>query len=399
MDLFTQQASPKKSPLAWQLKPQTLTEALGHEELIEKLQLKQLIHKNTLPSLIFWGPPGCGKTSLAHCIANESQAHVIHINAVLAKISDIKDAIQQAKLHPKTIVFIDEIHRFSKSQQDALLPVVEEGLFSLIGATTENPYFHVIAGLCSRCQIYELKAYTTKKLENILERALLKLKDDAKHYSHEAKLALLAHAKGDARKLMNTLEHCQHSQVDNISEKEVNKICLSKGIPLNRDQHYDLTSALIKSMRGSDANAALYWLVRLLKGGEDPQFIARRLVIFASEDIGLADAQALILAQAAYQACQNIGMPEVRINLSHVVCYLAKAKKSIQSYEALKKAESMLNHGHVYPVPDHLRDGHSHASQKLGFAKDYFYPPHHPNKAENQTYLPSEINDVDFLGL
>ena len=397
MDLFTQQASPKKSPLAWQFKPQKLNEALGHEDLIEKLQLKQLVQKNTLPSLIFWGPPGCGKTSLAHCIANESHAHIININAVLAKISDIKEAIQEAKLYPKTIVFIDEIHRFSKSQQDALLPVVEEGLFSLIGATTENPYFHVIAGLCSRCQIYELKAYTANNLEKILDRALFKLKQEAKHYTNEAKLALLAHAKGDARKLMNTLEHCQHSQHDIISDKDENKICLSKVIPLNNDQHYDLTSALIKSMRGSDANAALYWLARLLKGGEDPPFIARRLVIFASEDIGLADSQALLLAQATYQACQNIGMPEVRINLSHVVCYLAKAKKSIQSYSALKKVEKLLNEGQVYPVPDHLRDGHSHASQKLGLGKEYLYPPSNQRLAEKQAYLPSEIQNSNFF--
>ncbi|MEK9656842.1 MAG: replication-associated recombination protein A [bacterium] len=385
------------TPLAWQLKPKHLDDYIGQPHLLGPNQpLRKLIENDTLPSLILWGPPGCGKTALAQCIATHSQAQFITLNAVMAKIIDIKNAIEQSHLQNKTILFIDEIHRFSKTQQDALLPSVENGQIILIGATTENPYFHVISGLCSRCQIFELHRHSEKDLALILENALKKCtassnnKHRHKTYTEPAKTGIIQHAKGDARKLINILEICNQLPTTSITETTISDISQDQGLAINQDSHYDLASALIKSMRGSDANASVYWLARLLKGGEDPRFIARRLVIFASEDVGLADAQALPLATAAYQAAQTIGMPEVRINLSHVVCYLAQAPKSNKSYMAINQAMAHIDDGHIYSIPDHLRDAHYPAAKSLGFGKNYIYPHSHSEAAKHQHYLPKE---------
>lgn len=389
--------SSQNQPLAYRLRPQNFDEFVGQKHLIGPGKpLRDLIDHDRLFSIILWGPPGCGKTSLARLISQVTASKFIELNAVTARIADIKDAIEKARTNvrwsKKTICFIDEIHRFNKTQQDALLPEVENGLITLIGATTENPFFSVIPSLISRLRVFELFKLEQPDLYDLYDRAVKVLSSKRQFtFSQDAKTYLFEQARGDARSLLTLLDMAVATLTDSQTEVTVQlmkALCQSKGISLSQDDHYDLISAYIKSMRGSDADAAIYWLARLLKGGEDPEFIARRCVIFASEDIGNADPQALVLATSLFQAVKVIGMPEIRINLAQVTAYLAKAPKSNTSYMAINKANQLLDEGVVYSVPNHLKDSHYSGAKKLEHGKGYHYS--HNDLTQKQNFLPQK---------
>ena len=346
------------SPLAYRLAPSTFDDYVGQAHLLSEGQpLRILIEKDRIPSLILWGPPGCGKTSLSRLIATLSKADYIALNAVHAKVADIKTVIDKALKHSKrTLVFIDEIHRFSKLQQDALLPDVENGTLTLVGATTENPYFSVIPGRLSRTQVFELYPLEESDLKCLLDKTCRTL---SVKLTSEAENLLLSFAKGDARKLITLLETAASALPSDdvpISASFLESLTQSRGVGLDSNAHYDWISALIKSMRASQPKEAIYWLARLLKGGEDPRFIARRLVIFSSEDIGTADSVALPLAMSAFNASEVIGAPEIHINLAHVVTYLAHAPKNRTAYDAIRHAFQQIDEGDIRAVPEHLRN-------------------------------------------
>ncbi len=357
--LFANLEQPKpqpQAPLAYRMAPKNFDDYLGQDRILgPDKPLRKLIEADKLGSIILWGPPGCGKTALSRLISQKTKSLYLSLNAVTAKISDIKDSIEAAKKarfrQQKTVLFIDEIHRFNKIQQDALLPEVESGLLTLIGATTENPFFSVIPALISRSQIFELHALSDDALTTLLTKTC------PLTFTPEAKAQLLHHAQGDARKLLNRVESIvtlyTHSP---ITLDDINSLTQTKGIPHNKDSHYDIISALIKTMRASQPDTAIYWLARLLKGGEDPAFIARRLIVFASEDIGNADPHALVLTTSLLQAVHFIGMPEIRINLSQAVLFLANAPKNRDSYNAIQNAYSEIDKGRLDRVPDHLRN-------------------------------------------
>jgi putative ATPase len=379
MSLFQNQ----HHPLAYNLSPKSWEDYMGQTHLIGKGKiLRNAIENDNLSSLILWGPPGCGKTSLSRLISARTSSNYYSINAVTGKVADIKDVIEKAKTHAyvseRTLLFIDEIHRFNKAQQDALLPEVESGLLTLIGATTENPFFAVIPSLVSRCQIYELHPLTKEELETLFNKAI-------SNFSHkvpisvEIKEKVIAQSNGDARKLLNALEliHASFNEKTPPTLETLQPI-LQQGVSYDKNTHYDVTSAFIKSMRGSDPDAALYWLAKMILGGESPEFIARRLIIFASEDIGNADPHALILATSLLSAVKFIGYPEAQINLSHVTAYLATAPKSNATYLAIKKAKKAIQDGHNYTVPNHLRDK----------GDGYLYPHNYPGHVVKQDYLP-----------
>ena len=380
-------------PLAYALRPRSFDDYIGQSHLIgPDKPLRKLIDSDHIGSLIFWGPPGCGKTALSRLISQHAKGDFISLNAVTAKLSDIKSAISRAKanisIKRRTFLFIDEIHRFNKAQQDALLPDVETGLISFIGATTENPFFSVIPGLISRALIFELFHHTTDELKHLVDRACRHLSNDFKLTdAHQQRL--IGTAKGDARKLLNFISatYSIYSHTNTVSDADILGLISGQGTPSNTNDHYDLVSAYIKSMRGSDEKAAIYWLSRLLKGGEDPVFIWRRLMIFASEDIGLADPTALTLTGALKHAVDNIGMPEVQINLAHVTAYCARAPKSNDAYMAIKQANQAIDQGVMHKVPDHLRDAHYKGAKRMGFGDDYIYPHSEPEKAKQQSYL------------
>jgi len=384
----------KSQPLAYQLSPKTLDEFIGQSHIMDKgLPIEEMIRADRLLSLVLWGPPGCGKTSLAKCISQQTTSEFISLNAVTAKVADVKAAIDQARLHLrencKTILFIDEIHRFNKLQQDALLPETESGLITFIGATTENPFFNVIPGLLSRAQVFELHPLTPENLKTILTRAIAFINQTSPIIiAPDAVEFLCTSVNGDARKMLNILEMAVLKNEKTISKQLFVDLTQSKGTLYNEDTHYDLISAYIKSMRGSDPDAAVYWLARMLSGGEDPVFIARRMVIFASEDIGTADLHALPLALAALDAAKTIGMPEVRINLSHVTAYLASVPKSNAAYMAINQATSLIEKGAIYPVPNHLKNAHYTGEKKLGIGQGYLYPHDFANAVAKQDYLP-----------
>lgn len=391
------------APLAERLRPKSFDDYIGQEELLGKNgSLKKLLDQKIVPSMIFWGPPGVGKTTLAGIIAKVAERPFFTLSAINSGVKDVREVIQKAEnqgifAQGKTpILFIDEIHRFSKSQQDSLLGAVEKGTITLVGATTENPSFEVISALLSRCQVYVLKAMDKDALNQLIDRAMDKdgwLK--SKNLILKERQALLRYSGGDARKLLNTLELL----AGNIAEKEpvTNKTVeqLLKSRPTmydkNGEQHYDIISALIKSIRGSDPNAAVYWLARMIEGGEDPKFIARRLLISASEDIGMANPNALLLANSAFDAVTKLGWPEGRIVLSQCAVYLATSPKSNASYEAIGKAQALVKETGDLPVPLPIRNAPTKLMKELGYGADYKYAHAHAGNFADQEYLPDEI--------
>ncbi|XP_030408152.1 ATPase WRNIP1 [Gopherus evgoodei] len=436
-------------PLADKLRPGTLGDYVGQDQVLgEQTLLRSLLEAHEIPSLVLWGPPGCGKTTLAHIIASNSRKNgtrFVTLSATSAKTNDVRDVIKQAEnekrlLKRKTILFIDEIHRFNKSQQDTFLPHVECGTVTLIGATTENPSFQVNSALLSRCRVIVLKKLSVEAMETILMRAIKSLGvrvlgQDEQHtssangsnskssespvYIEEKAVSTLAYlCDGDARTGLNGLQlavqarltagktshqaSAQGCSVDGvlITEDHVKEGLQRSHILYDRagEEHYNCISALHKSMRGSDENASLYWLARMLEGGEDPLYVARRLVRFASEDIGLADPLALTQAVAAYQGCHFIGMPECEVILAQCVVYFARAPKSIEVYSAYSNVKACLrNHqGPLPPVPLHLRNAPTRLMKDLGYGKDYKYNPMYQEPVE-QEYLPEELKGVDFF--
>ena len=396
----------KNKPLADRMRPEKLDDFLGQEEIIGKGKLlSQAIESDQLPSIIFWGPPGSGKTSLAHIIAQKTKSKFKQISAVSSGLNVLRGIIKQAEEDKqsgiKTILFIDEIHRWNKTQQDALLPYVEKGIFVLIGATTENPSFEVIGPLLSRCRVFVLKQLTKQQIAEIISQAIkdkkrglgdLNLKIDKKIIDIISQMS-----NGDARIALNTLEYAV-----SVSKKitlDIVKEAFQKSYLLydkDGEEHYNIISALHKSMRGSDANASLYWLARMLEAGEDPLYIARRIVRFASEDIGLANSKALEQAVAAYQACHFIGMPECNVILAQAVVYMAKCKKSNDLYQGYEKAaEDVRRYGNL-PVPLHIRNAPTKLMKNLNYGKGYKYSPDYDYK-EKQEYLPEKLKNRKYL--
>ena len=387
-------------PLADRVRPQSLSGFIGQSHLIdpEKI-LSKLLEKEQLFSLLFWGPPGTGKTTLARIIANSLNAEIHELSAVSSGVKDLRKVIEKGKAnrdlgHP-TILFIDEIHRFSKSQQDALLHAVEEGVVTLIGATTENPSFEVISPLLSRCRVLTLKHLDENQLSMVLDRAFkedIVLSKGKIQLDDDVSLTLIKSAGGDARKMLNTVELAA-SLVGNdgmISPEILNEALQSKTQLYDKsgDYHYDAISAFIKSVRGSDPDAAIYWLALMLDGGEKPEFIARRLIILASEDIGNADPRGLTIATSGFQAVHMIGMPEAAIVLSQVTTYLASAPKSNASYRAINSATEKVKSENSPSVPIHLRNAPTGLTKSLDHGKDYQYPHNHPDHFVSENYFP-----------
>lgn len=393
-------------PLAERMRPRTLDDYIGQKHLVgEGAVLRKMLDSGRITSFILWGPPGVGKTTLAHIVANQLKVPFYTLSAVTSGVKDVREVIQKAKDNhffntASPILFIDEIHRFSKSQQDSLLGAVEKGIVTLIGATTENPSFEVIRPLLSRCQLYVLNPLGKDDLLDLLHRAittdtvLSKMNIEVKETG-----AILRYSGGDARKLLNILELLSDSSEGNhlvITDKLVtdrlqqNPLAYDK----NGEMHYDIISAFIKSIRGSDPDAALYWLARMIEGGEDPRFIARRIVISASEDIGLANPNALLLANAAFDAVDKIGWPEGRIPLAEAVVYLATSPKSNSAYMGINSALEEVRKSGNQPVPLHIRNAPTTLMQELGYHDGYKYPHDYPGNFTPQQYLPNALKDL-----
>ncbi|MCX7863093.1 MAG: replication-associated recombination protein A [Bacteroidales bacterium] len=395
-------------PLAERLRPKTFAEFVGQEHLVgEKAALRKMVENGNVSSMIFWGPPGVGKTTLAQIIANQLHRKYFYLSAIHSSVKDIREVIEHIHKNPlfnqqPPLVFLDEIHRFSKSQQDSLLHAVESGMFILIGATTENPSFEVIGPLLSRCQVYVLYPLTSEHLKTLASRAittdiyLSQLSIEIKEYE-----ALVKFSDGDARKLYNIIElicHTTNNKNIVITNQLVETTLQTKLIQYDKkgDQHYDTISAFIKSIRGSDPNAAVYYLARMLKAGEDVKFIARRLVILAAEDIGLANPYALMLAQSAFDAVHQIGMPEARIILSEVSIFLASSPKSNSAYLAIEKAMAEVEKSGNLSIPLHIRNAPTQLMKDLNYGKDYQYSHDYDKHFVNQEYLPKEISGTCF---
>lgn len=417
MDLFNfraEQEKEKEAPLAARMRPRELDDFIGQEEIVGTGRLlRRAIQADRLTSLIFYGPPGTGKTTLAQIIANTTKSNFEVLNAVTSGVKDIRQVIKLAKerlgmYSAKTILFVDEIHRFNKSQQDALLPAVEDGTIILIGATTENPYFEVNSPLVSRSRIFRLKALAQAEIKIILQKAI---KDDERGLGkyklkiHEDALDHLANiANGDARAALNALELAVLTTPENdagaveidleVAEESIQKRALN--YDKNGDNHYDTISAFIKSMRGSDPDATLYWLAKMIHAGEDPEFIARRILIHAAEDVGLANPHALILASAAAQAVKQVGWPEGRIILAEAALFIATAPKSNAVVVGIDSALDSIEKEEVGPVPIHLRDASYAGAKKLGHGKQYKYPHDYQENYVKQDYLPQTIKGRKF---
>ncbi|UMQ42076.1 replication-associated recombination protein A [Chryseobacterium sp. Y16C] len=394
-------------PLAEKLRPKTLEDVLGQEHLTgEKGTIRKMIENDTLNSLIFWGPPGTGKTTLAEIISEKSGRKFFKLSAVSSGVKDVRDVIEDAKKQnlfsgKSPILFIDEIHRFNKSQQDSLLHAVEKGWVVLIGATTENPSFEVVSALLSRSQVYVLKALTYEKLEELIDIALTRYnKDENENFVIKDKQAFIQYSGGDGRKLINSVELVLN-QFKNSGKKEIQNddvmSVLQETMALydkNGEQHYDIISAFIKSMRGSDPNGAVYWLARMIAGGEDIKFIARRMLILASEDIGLANPNALVIANNCFQAVNVIGNPEARIILSETAIYLAVSPKSNSAYAAINDALAFVKKTGNLPVPLHLRNAPTKLMKDLDYGKEYKYAHSYEGNFVDQDFLPEEIKDL-----
>lgn len=398
------------APLAERMRPRTLDDFMGQEHLLkEGASLRRALDSGVIPSMIFWGPPGVGKTTLANLIANHLKRPIHTLSAISSGVKDVREVINKVEnagmfQQSGTILFIDEIHRFSKAQQDSLLGAVEKGVITLIGATTENPSFEVISALLSRCQVYVLKEHTKETLQAILEKAI---QTDEELKKRKIVLdeteALLAISGGDARKLLNVFEiiigtfpaneeiHITNSVVQERAQQSVAKYDKSG------EQHYDIISAFIKCIRGSDPNAAVYWLARMVEGGEDPKFIARRMIVLASEDIGLANPNALLMANNCFQAVQTVGWPEARIILSQCAIYLASSPKGNAGYMAIESAIRLVRETGDLGVPLHLRNAPTKLMKELGYGKDYQYSHQFPGNFVDQEYLPDEITGTNFF--
>lgn len=401
-------------PLAERLRPKTLNEYIGQQHLVgEGAILRQMLDRGTLSSFILWGPPGVGKTTLARIIARQLDRPFYTLSAVTSGVKDVRDVIDKAKRHAasssglfgssvgnegqrdrRAVLFIDEIHRFSKSQQDSLLGAVEDGTITLIGATTENPSFEVITPLLSRCQVYVLKSLTKDDLLHLLDKVMKEdeyirgLNVDIKETD-----SILRYSGGDARKLLNIIELVTNSGAKVIDNETVTKHLQQNPVAYDKggELHYDIISAFIKSIRGSDPDAALYWLARMIAAGEDPKFIARRLVISASEDIGLANPNAMLVANACFDTLQKIGWPEGRIPLAMATVYLATSQKSNSAYLAINQAIELVEKTGNQPVPLHLRNAPTKLMNELGYGQDYLYSHDFPNHFVKQQFMPEEL--------
>lgn len=400
-------------PLAERMRPKTLNDYIGQKHLVgEGAILRQMIESGNIASFILWGPPGVGKTTLARIIAHQLQRPFYTLSAVTSGVKEVRDVIDKAKRNASInsglfapadgrspILFIDEIHRFSKSQQDSLLGAVEEGTITLVGATTENPSFEVITPLLSRCQVYVLKSLDKEDLLELLNRVLTK-DEYIRNLGLQVKEteALLRYSGGDARKLLNILELVSNSGARVIDNDTVTKQLQQNPVAYDKDgeMHYDIISAFIKSIRGSDPQAAIYWLARMLEGGEDPKFIARRLVISASEDIGLANPNAMLLANTCFEVVNKIGMPEGRIPLAETTIYLATCKKDNSAYLAIDEALAKVRETGNLPVPLHLRNAPTSLMKDLGYSDGYKYPHDFPGHWVEQQYLPDELKGTTF---
>ncbi len=395
-------------PLADRARPQSFEGFLGQEHLVgPRGFVSKLLESGDIPSLIFWGPPGSGKTTLARLIAQETNSHFVEYSAVAAGVKDVRKVVNQARerllaYRQKTILFIDEIHRFNKAQQDSFLPHVENGTIVLIGATTENPSFEVISPLLSRCKVLVLNPLDPPTIEKLVSRTLTDSENGLGNLKitlePKAREALVQYSNGDARIALNTLETAANlkksSQVSSVTLAVADiKQALQTNLRYDRagEEHYNTISAFIKSMRGSDPDAALYYLARMVEAGEDPLFIARRMVVLASEDIGNADPQALPLAVATFQACERIGLPECQINLAHCVTYLATAPKSNASYHGLLQAKKDVAQTLNEPIPLHLRNAPTQLMKDLGYGKNYQYDHNFENHHAGQSFLPEKL--------
>jgi len=388
----------QNAPLADIIRPQSLEEVFGQEELLGKEAfLGQAIRQDRVPSLIFWGPPGSGKTTLAFIIAKETKSDFLNLSAVSSGKKDLLKIIERAKenkkISRKTVLFIDEIHRWNKAQQDALLPQVENGTLTLIGATTENPSFEVISALLSRVRVFVLQRLEEENIEKILRRALQKTQKKVKA---DVLKMIARFSNGDARMAINTLEACLNQKVE-VTEELVKKVLQKSHLLYDKsgEEHYNIISALHKSMRGGNADAAVYWLARMIEGGEDPLYIARRLVRFASEDVGLANNTALLLANAVFDACHKLGYPECNVHLAQCVIYLAKSQKSVAAYLAYGKAKEDVEKWGNLPVPLPIRSAPTKLMKDLQYGKGYKYTP--LEDSSNQEYLPKELKNKKYL--
>ena len=398
------------APLAERMRPIKLQDYIGQEHILGTGKpLRKSIENGTIPSMILWGPPGVGKTTLAFLLANELDLTIFTLSAISSGVKDVREIIQKVEQQglfnsKRTILFIDEIHRFSISQQDSLLGAVEKGTVILIGATTENPSFEVISALLSRCQVFVLESHHKEELEKLLNRSII---EDVELKKHKIKLKetqqLIALSGGDARKLLNLFEiiiNIHSNQKEIIVTDELVKASAQKSVAMydkNGEMHYDIISAFIKSMRGSDPNATVYWLARLIEGGEDPKFIARRMLILASEDIGLANPTAMILANNTFQAIQVIGWPEARIILSQCALYLATSPKGNAAYLAIDEAIAKVKETGDLAVPLHLRNAPTKLMKDLGYGNDYQYAHQFENNFIEQNYMPDGLQNINFF--